>query len=80
MRMIADSRANLAVVPMQDPLGLGADARMNTPGTTAGNWTWRLRAGECTGDLASRLRLLAEQTGRSAGSIVGSTPDEEAHV
>jgi 4-alpha-glucanotransferase len=80
MRMIADSRANLAVVPMQDPLGLGADARMNTPGTTAGNWIWRLRAGECTGDLASRLRLLAEQTGRSAGPNVGSTPDEEAHV
>jgi 4-alpha-glucanotransferase len=77
--MVAESRANLAVVPMQDPLGLGADARMNTPGTTSGNWSWRLRPGECTADLASRLRALAEQTGRSAVPNGGSTPHEEAH-
>jgi 4-alpha-glucanotransferase len=35
------SRARLAVIPLQDLLGLGREARMNTPGTTHGNWRWR---------------------------------------
>ena len=34
------SVAELAILPMQDLLGLGSEARMNTPGTTAGNWRW----------------------------------------
>jgi 4-alpha-glucanotransferase len=55
------SRAALAIVPAQDVLGLGSDARMNRPGTTTGNWSWRLEPGQLTGDHA--LRLL-EATGR----------------
>ena len=50
------SRASLAVVPMQDVLGLGSEARMNRPGQTCGNWTWRLEAGQLTDELAQRLR------------------------
>ena len=42
------SRARLAIVPAQDVLGLGSEARMNTPGRPEGNWTWRLRRGQLT--------------------------------
>ena len=37
----ARSNANTFVVPMQDLLGLGSEARMNTPGVAGGNWQWR---------------------------------------
>jgi 4-alpha-glucanotransferase len=60
------SRAALAVVPAQDVLGLGSDARMNRPGVTQGNWGWRLKNGVLTPALAQRLRRLAEQHNRSA--------------
>ncbi len=53
------SVAQTAVVPMQDLLGLGSEARMNVPGVTAGNWTWRLPAGVLTPELAAKLRELA---------------------
>lgn len=56
--------ATTAIVAAQDLLGLGDEARMNTPGTTTGNWSWRLRPGELTRDLAHRLRDLTEATGR----------------
>jgi 4-alpha-glucanotransferase len=52
------SRAALAIVPAQDVLGLGSDARMNRPGTTAGNWSWRLEPGQLTNEDAARLREL----------------------
>jgi len=58
------SRAALAIVPAQDVLGLGSDARMNRPGRTGGNWRWRLERGALTLALARRLRGLAEQHGR----------------
>ncbi|HEU5476903.1 MAG TPA: 4-alpha-glucanotransferase [Gaiellaceae bacterium] len=58
------SPASLAVVPAQDVLGLGSDARMNRPGKTDGNWSWRLDRGALTSALAKRLRGLAEQHGR----------------
>ncbi|KEF35141.1 4-alpha-glucanotransferase [Deinococcus sp. RL] len=59
------SRANLAVVPLQDLLNLGTEARMNLPGTTGPhNWTWRFREGDLTPDLAARVRELTERTGR----------------
>jgi 4-alpha-glucanotransferase len=59
------SRARLAVVPMQDVLGLGSEARMNLPGTKEGNWTWRLEPGHLTAGLARRLRASVEAAGRA---------------
>jgi 4-alpha-glucanotransferase len=58
--------AALAIAPLQDVLGLGSEARMNTPGTEVGNWRWRLDPDELTPALASRLRALTEQSGRAA--------------
>jgi 4-alpha-glucanotransferase len=59
------SRAALAVVPVQDVLGLGNEARMNRPGVAEGNWAWRLRPGELTPAHAAWLRAAAEETGRA---------------
>ena len=59
------SPAALAIVPAQDVLGLGTEARMNRPGITEGNWRWRLERGALTPALARRLGRLAEQHGRS---------------
>jgi len=56
-----ESRAVLAIVPAQDVLGLGSEARMNRPGVTNGNWRWRLERGALTPALARRLRGFAEQ-------------------
>ena len=60
------SRARLALVPMQDVLGLGSEARMNTPGRAEGNWSWRLEPGQLTEELAARLRRAAAAAGRAA--------------
>jgi 4-alpha-glucanotransferase len=59
------SRAAFAIVPAQDVLGLGGEARMNRPGVTEGNWRWRLDRGALTPALARRLGRLAQQHGRS---------------
>ncbi|SEI72930.1 4-alpha-glucanotransferase [Deinococcus reticulitermitis] len=60
------SRAVLAVVPLQDLLNLGSEARMNLPGTTGDhNWTWRLDPEALRPELAQRLRELTERTGRA---------------
>jgi 4-alpha-glucanotransferase len=58
------SRAALAIAPLQDVLGLGSEARMNLPGTDAGNWSWRLAPGALTTPSAERLRGLTEESGR----------------
>jgi 4-alpha-glucanotransferase len=58
------SRARLAIVPAQDVLGLGNEARMNRPGVTDGNWRWQLERGALTPVLAERLRVLAEGSDR----------------
>jgi 4-alpha-glucanotransferase len=64
IRAAQDSVAEMALVPMQDVLGLGSEGRMNTPSLERGNWNWRLAAGEFSGELASKLAHLAEVTDR----------------
>jgi 4-alpha-glucanotransferase len=64
MRVAMASVAETAVVPLQDLLGLGSDARMNTPGVTSGNWSWRFGWEELTPAITERFRLLTEDTGR----------------
>ena len=59
------NQARIAIVPLQDVLGLGSEARMNTPGNPAGNWQWRVRTGALTPDLCRRLADLTTQTGRA---------------
>jgi 4-alpha-glucanotransferase len=56
IRLALGSRAQLAILPAQDVLGLGSEARMNRPGEVEGNWAWRLEPGSLTEELAARLR------------------------
>jgi 4-alpha-glucanotransferase len=58
------SVGDLSVVPMQDLLNLGSEARMNTPGIAAGNWGWRAPDDAFHPELAASLKRLAEITGR----------------
>ena len=48
-------------------LGLGSEDRMNSPGTAEGNWSWRLRRGQLTDELAARLRESTEASKRLPG-------------
>jgi 4-alpha-glucanotransferase len=58
------SQADTAIVPAQDLLELGSEARMNLPGIAKGNWQWRLRDGALTQELAQRLRGITMTHGR----------------
>jgi len=64
IRAAFTSVAQIAVVPVQDILGLGSEARMNRPGDGTANWSWRLRRGALDRDHADRIRRLTELTGR----------------
>jgi len=59
------SRAALAMIPLQDVLELGSEARMNTPGQLLGNWSWRLAPGQLTDEHAARLRAATVAAGRA---------------
>ena len=52
------SNARLAMAPMQDYLGLGSEARLNTPGTTFDNWRWRLRAQQISPQLCESVSTM----------------------
>jgi 4-alpha-glucanotransferase len=64
IRLALSSIADSAILPMQDILGLGSEARMNLPGTVENNWRWRLRADQLSAGTASRLRELNRIYGR----------------
>ena len=64
IRSVLGSVARLAIIPMQDLLGLGSEARLNTPGTASGNWSWRLPPGALDGALAQRYAGLNTVYGR----------------
>lgn len=67
VRLALASVARLAVMPMQDLLGLGSEARMNRPGRAEGNWRWRFQWEQVPAELAERLRGLIGLYGRLAG-------------
>jgi 4-alpha-glucanotransferase len=65
IREALGSVGRLAIIPVQDILGLGSEARLNTPGTAVGNWSWRLHPDALTAPLASRCALLNKIYGRA---------------
>src|SRR6185295_14770486 len=64
IRVALESPARTAVIPVQDVLGLGSEARMNTPSEPDGNWEWRMPEGALTAELAARFRGLAQHAQR----------------
>ncbi len=65
VELVMNSVARLAVVPMQDVLGLDGQARMNTPGTREGNWQWRFTWEQIPAELAGKIRHCLERTNRT---------------
>ncbi|OUC06582.1 hypothetical protein RY27_20145 [Litorilinea aerophila] len=70
------SVAAMAVVPLQDVLNLGTEARMNLPGRASGNWTWRFQAHQLTPEIEARLLEATTLFGRDPAIYAGK--DEEA--
>jgi len=64
IRLAQSSPANFSIVPLQDILGLGSEARLNTPSTTVGNYHWRFQPGSLKPELVTKLAQLAEVTDR----------------
>jgi 4-alpha-glucanotransferase len=60
IRLAMLSVADTAIVPLQDVIGLGGEARMNLPGKTTGNWRWRFKAGMLIRPMSDRLREITE--------------------
>jgi 4-alpha-glucanotransferase len=65
VRAALGSVAQRAVVPAQDLLGLGSEARMNLPGRASDNWRWRLAPGQLTAEVSRRLRELTDVYARA---------------
>jgi len=64
IRLAMASVAKAAIIPMQDLLGLSAEARMNHPAKTKGNWQWRMQKGQTTAALARELKNITDTYGR----------------
>jgi 4-alpha-glucanotransferase len=71
------SPADTAIIPAQDVLELGSDARMNLPGIAKGNWQWRLKDGALTQELAQKLRSATMTNGRQDGETRPVSPCQE---
>ncbi len=67
IRLALMSVANTAIIPLQDVLCLGSEARMNTPGVNGGNWRWRFTPDMLTDAIKERLKELTEIYGRQGG-------------
>ncbi|MEH2289951.1 4-alpha-glucanotransferase [Nostoc sp.] len=65
IRLALNSVANQAIIPLQDILGLGNEARMNFPSIAEGNWEWRYQPGAITDELRDRLKVLTKLNGRA---------------
>jgi 4-alpha-glucanotransferase len=64
IKMIADSDANLVLFPLQDVLGMGAEGRMNSPGTAHGNWEWRFAEKTVSSATVKKFKQLTEDAKR----------------
>jgi 4-alpha-glucanotransferase len=74
IRALYASVADTVVIPMQDALDLGSEARMNKPGQLGGNWSWRIAPEQLSASLAAALADLADTYGRTA------VPEEDSPV
>src|SRR4051794_7574176 len=76
IRLAQSSPANFSVVPLQDVLGLGSKARLNTPSTHTGNYHWRYDPGALKPELAAKLSAIAEVTDRLPERMAAPPPTE----
>jgi 4-alpha-glucanotransferase len=76
IRAVEGSAAQIAVIPVQDLLELGSEARMNTPAVASGNWSWRVSERSWSPELAARMAAIAEVTDRDNDPL--GKPDQSA--
>lgn len=74
IRALLASVANTVMIPLQDVLGLGSEARMNQPATLTGNWRWRCKAEMLTDESAAKLRALTELYERIPANLATRVP------
>jgi 4-alpha-glucanotransferase len=73
IRLALSSVANTAIIPLQDVLGLGSEARMNVPARESGNWAWRYTADQLTPEIRWRLAEMTEVYGRNRARLKKET-------
>lgn len=78
IRAVFASVADTAIIPLQDVLGLGTEARMNLPASTSGNWDWRAQEGALTEAMLSRLADMSETYGRNLPTKEGTESADAA--
>ncbi|HYM78096.1 MAG TPA: 4-alpha-glucanotransferase [Candidatus Dormibacteraeota bacterium] len=76
IRGAVNSPSCLSIVPLQDVLGLGSEARMNTPSLYGGNWRWRFDESQLKSEVAAKLALLAELSDRLPKPFAAPTSEE----
>jgi 4-alpha-glucanotransferase len=64
IRMAFNSRAGLAIAPLQDFLGLGSESRLNIPGTTLNNWRWRVSEKQLSAELFESVAAMVKESSR----------------
>jgi 4-alpha-glucanotransferase len=69
IRLALSSVANAAIIPLQDVLGLGSEARMNVPARESGNWSWRYTSDQLTPEIRRRLAEMTEVYGRNRARL-----------
>ncbi len=74
-RLAYRSVADLAIIPMQDVLGLGTEARMNTPGKLGNNWSWRFKTGDVLPEHLDKLKEMALTYGRKEAEEKQERPE-----
>jgi len=67
IKLALASNARLAIIPLQDFLGLGSEARFNMPGTVGDNWRWRFRKQDLSRATMDAVALMVEESGRAGG-------------
>ncbi len=78
IRAAQGSAASFSVYPLQDVLGLGSEARMNTPSKKDGNYHWRFQPGSLQANLAEKLASLAEVSDRLPQTLPGVQPADDS--
>ena len=68
IRLALSSNAQIAIIPLQDFLGLGSEARFNVPGTIGDNWRWRFRKQDLNRATMDAVALMVEESGRAVGA------------
>ena len=77
MRAAWSSVADLAIVPMQDLIGLGSEARINTPSTIGNNWKWRATEDQINSKLAKHLLTYMQMYARVNEALTKKAKTEE---